>query len=362
MREIWDVLSEKLGANFAEDKVLQTNIVRLSRAFTEDRAELPADYLEDEEAGSAYLAYYLPLNFEKARTLLTAHAREVWPETPKQNLRWADFGCGPGTAALAALGALKLRFKGEKLPDVHIDLIDQQESALELARELVEKFAAKLGGAKITVQKHTSLPTHVEYDLSLAANVLNELPPADEGEEGRELLLQLWHQTKGSFFVMEPGHRVSSQRLVRFRERVLKENREGTNIIGPCPHVAKCPVYRTQNWCHFSEPIQDGRLIDLNLRVFKDKRSWLKFSYVLFTRGAPKPFDGQTFRAIGDLHIQRGQTAIDLCQPNEKWVLYVPKNLPPILKDNLVRGASVRVHDNRKITAIPLSKRKAQAK
>lgn len=361
MREIWDVLSEKLGANFAEDKTLQANIVRMSRAFTEDRADLPADYLEDEEAGAAYLAYYLPLNFEKARTLLTAHAKEIWPETPKHVQRWADFGCGPGTATLAALGALKLRFKGEKPPAVHVDLIDQQQSALDLAEELIETFATRVG-LKATIHKHKSLPAHVEYDLSLAANVLNELPPAEEGEEGRELLMQLWHQTKGSFFVMEPGHRVSSQRLVRFRERVLKENREGTNIIGPCPHVEKCPVYRTPNWCHFSEPVQDGRLIDLNLRVFKDKRSWLKFSYVLFTRGAPKKFDGQTYRAIGDLHIQRGQTAIDLCQPNEKWVLYVPKNIPPLLRSSLVRGASVRIHDNRKITAIPLSKRKETRK
>lgn len=364
MRELWETLSDKLGANFAEDVDLQADIRRLSQAFTEARDELPTDYLESERARDAYLAYYLPLNFEKVRTLLGAHAKELWPELPKNELRWVDFGCGPGTATLAALGAFKLRFKEDKLPAINVQLVDHQESARKLAAELVRDFAKK-AGMTVKIESHNELPESARYDLALAANVLNELPAAEDvaqGEEGREILMKLWDQTEGAFLVLEPGHRVSSQRLVRFRERVLKGDRAKTAIIGPCPHVEKCPVYRTKDWCHFSEPVTDGRLIDLNLRIFRDKRSWLKFSYVLFQRGEPQVFDKRTFRAIGDVHISKGRDAIDLCQPNEKFVLYVPHNLPPLLKDNLVRGASVRVGEDRHLTARALTKRKAPEK
>lgn len=359
MKQFWDLIESNLGADFAEDPDIQETVHALSHAFTEGREELPRDYLNDPELQAAYLAYFVPLNFEKLYMLLSSHAG-VWPSelATDRAQRWCDLGCGPGTAALAALAAYKNRYrKLEKLPLVEIDLVDRQTGALNLAEILVKDFAKKLG-LEVSVRMLTELPLKPgPYDLSLAANVLNELP-AEEGTAGRELLQVFWEATSGVLLLLEPGHRVSSQRLVRFRERLLKASGSDVRILGPCPHQEKCPVHRTKHWCHFAEPVTDGRLIDLNLRIFKDPRGWLKFSYLLARRAEPLPREEGRFRAIGDLHLSGPKNlAIDLCQPNEKFSLRVPTNIPPELASTLVRGATVWVDKDRKITARPLTKR-----
>lgn len=356
-KPFWNLIHEELGANFVEDPTLQASVKRLSAAFTEGRNNLTADYLKDKVLRRAYLAYFVPLNFEKVRTLLDVHAKQVFSKDAGQ-LRVLDFGCGPGTASLAALAVIK-EFYGAKQA-VHVDLVDSQSEALELAEHLVSKFGEKLQ-LKITVSTKTeideNLPKDEFYDLVLAANVLNELPAEQDSRE-REVLLKTWDQTRGGLLVLEPGHRVSSQRLIRFRQRLLKDPGGDFKIVGPCPHIEKCPVYRSKHWCHFSEPIQDGRLIDLNLRIFKDPRSWLKFSYVFFKRGEKHVYDKEVFRAIGDLHMSGpGKVAIDLCQPVEKYVLKLPRNLPPKLRHSLVRGARVKLDDRLTIDARPMTKR-----
>lgn len=367
MKHFWDLLEENLGDDFAEDRELQATVRDLSLAFTEGRDALPEDYLNEPDLQAAYLAYFVPLNFEKVYMILSSH-KGVWPAelNVDKPFRILDLGAGPGTAALAAMAAFKNRFKKlEKLPSLQIDLVDTQTGALNLAEILVRRFAEMLK-LEVEVNLHTSLPHSEQYDLTLAANVLNELP-ANEDSESREALLQLWDLCKGVALVLEPGHRVSSQRLVRFRERLLKdcapgEGKENVTILGPCPHQQKCPVHRTKHWCHFAEPVTDGRLIDLNLRIFKDPRSWLKFSYLLVSREKPQSWTPPMFRAIGDLHpAGPKRLAIDLCQPNEKFALFVPANIPSELRSTLVRGAAVTLDDDRQISARPMSRRDPNA-
>ena len=363
MKPFWDLIEQNLGAEFAEDRELLADVRALSEAFTEGRGQLDQNYLEDPRLQAAYLAYFVPLNFEKVHMLISSHSG-VWPSEldPKKPQRWVDFGSGPGTATLAALAAYKNRYKKlTELPPVHIDLIDTQKGALTLAEILVKEFAKKLG-LVVQVSLHSKMPAGASqvYDLALAANVLNELP-AEEGIQARELLLQVWDATSGVMLVLEPGHRVSSQRLVRYRERLLKSSPNDAKILGPCHHILKCPVHRTKHWCHFSEPVTDGRLIDLNLRIFKDPRGWLKFSYLLVRRAPAIAWDEKTFRAIGDLHISGPKRmSIDLCRPNEKLAIVVPGNIPPELRANLVRGATVWLDDDRQVTARPLTKREVK--
>src|SRR5690242_11523182 len=126
MKTFWDLIEQNLGADFAEDRDLQADVRDLSDAFTEGRSRLDRDYLEDPRLQAAYLAYFVPLNFEKTHMLLSSHSG-VWPSEldPKQPQRWIDFGSGPGTAALAALAAYKNRYKKlTALPLVQIDLVD----------------------------------------------------------------------------------------------------------------------------------------------------------------------------------------------------------------------------------------------
>lgn len=364
-RYLWRLLTETLGDGFAEDRDLQASIRKLSRLFTEERKLLP-DYFNDKELRAAYLAYYVPLNFAKMRFIFDSYHKQIWDQDNPRELRWADLGCGPGTAALAALDSMHALWdKSKAPPPIHIDLIDSNPAALILARGLVTRMAEKLH-LNVTVKADKAIPmTHPSkegragYDLALAANVLNELPAA---ESDSELMMKLWQRTSGTMLVLETGHRVSSQRLIRFRERVRKQDNsipppaEGAEapvanmrILGPCMHIDQCPLYRSKHWCHFSEPVDDPRLIDLNLRVFKNPRGWLKFSYLLFQRGTSKSPPG-LFRAIGDLHQSGpGGLAIDLCQPKEKRVLRIPKTAPRDVTSKLVRGAIVRLDENGKI-------------
>jgi ribosomal protein RSM22 (predicted rRNA methylase) len=367
-RSFWELLYGKLGPSFVEDKSLHREILSLSRAFTEERHQLDADYFSDPKLQNAYLAYFVPLNFEKAYTLFGAHP-QIWesvldPADLKKPLHWVDFGSGPGTAVLAAMASIVRKFLKKEIspPQLKIDLIDSQPIALELAKELIEEYAKKLK-LDVVVRCLEEMPKQadVKYDLALAANVLNELPP-EEGVGAREALMKLWDATSCTLFILEPGHRVSSQRLVRFRERLLKDSPKA-NILGPCLHSEKCPVHRTKHWCHFSEPVTDGRLIDLNLRIFKDPRSWLKFSYFVVSR-KPNLYQKEpdrewtTYRAIGDLHQHGAKNlAIDLCQPKEKLPLVVPHNVPPYMRQTLVRGSVVKVDKKNQIIARPMTKR-----
>lgn len=358
MRELWDTLEDELGAKFAYDKQLQSDIRRLSRGFTEERGELDIKYLSDVRLRSAYLAYYVPLNFHKVRVIIEAHSRQLWPSVPETEQRWVDFGCGPAaTGTLAALAVLKTRAKN-KLPKITIDLVDNQHQALDLAEGIVIDFAERLG-IEVSVNVSEKTPKK-SYDLAIAANVLNELPPED-GSKARDMLLDLWDKTEGTLVVLEPGHRVSSQRLVRFRERLLKETPKGeTNaaeVLGPCAHAETCPVYRTKNWCHFSEPGNDDRLREFNLAVFQNPRGWLKFSYFIVKRGKSTVWDKKTFRAIGDLHMSQGRTAIDLCKPNTKYQLRLPMHIPTALGQDLVRGAMVTLEGETVKRSVPMSVR-----
>lgn len=368
MRELWSVLEETLGAKFADT----AEIRKLSRSFTEERAELTTNYLEDPKKLAAYLAYYVPLNFLKVTSILRGHAENVWPKSLASTVRWLDFGCGPAaTASLAALAELKATRGPNAMPVIEIDLVDTQDAALRRAEELLAAFASKIG-VKTRIATHKVLPitdakkASARYDMALVANVLNELPASDAHEtDKRETLLKIWDVTRGALVVLEPGHRVSSQRLIRFRSRLLKDvSAKTAEVVGPCLHSQQCPVYRTRHWCHFSEPVSDERLIQMNLKIFNNPRGWLKFSYFIVKRGKPKAWDRRFYRAIGDLHLSRGRNAIDLCRPGEKKLLVLPANLPPPLKNSLVRGAAVELDDEgyRVTAAVPLTPRKRRTR
>lgn len=334
-RSIWSVLTDELGKNFVEDAVLHRDIRALSSAFTENRSKLTQNYMSKPHLARAYLAYFLPLNFLKTDLILS----ELEPPTTLKQ-RWIDFGCGPATASLAALSRAK---EGSQ---ISIDLIDSNEAALDIAIRLLENMALKKN-ILLTLETAARLnKSHDQYDLALASNVLNELP--EHSGPSKEPFVDLWDRTRGNLVIIEPSHRVASQRLIRLRARLLTQPQ--THIVGPCLHAEKCPLFRTQHWCHFSEQHADGRMIDLNLRVFKDPRAWLKFSYLSVSR-SPRTEEpmrsliegSEIFRSIGDVHPSSGRLAIDLCQPSEKLVLKLPRNLPPLLQRKLLRGRLVEV-------------------
>lgn len=385
MKFLWDLLEEELGKNYAAKPALKNNVLRLSQYYTIERGAL--NYFDDPHLTSAYLAYFLPLNFYKVLWVLQSN-QSLWK---KPNIHgeqhWLDYGCGLGTASLAALAAYAqqplhptaqeatVRQSLYSQP-IHIDLVDTQPAMLPIAQRLITKFAQKLG-LKVYITTYPDLQKlnqNQKYTLTLAVNVLNELQPKQSsssntknqaiyknslnpdslGKENQDAIahhvephLQLWSLTKSCFLLIEPAHRVSSDRLIRFRERLLKDattRDTPIHILAPCTHQKRCPVYRSRYWCHFSEPVFDQKLIQLNLNFFNNPRLWLKFSYLLACREEEPMRPSRTFRAIGDLHPSGPKHfAIDLCQPNTKLVWKVPRQISQSLKNQLTRGKLVRL-------------------
>lgn len=336
---IWKLLEGQLGINFERDAALLKSIRELSAAFTSERSSLPTDYFDTPRARKAYLAYFVPLNYLKIEALLRAHKTSL-------GSTWCDFGCGPGTATLAALSIAAMRQSKEKV--IRIFLIDQSKEARTLATKLVKNFATDLG-LNIEIEAHAEVPEGAEFDTFFAANVLNEM-------EQTQSLEELTKKVRGSSLFLEPSHRVSSQKLIRMRSRLLKS----VQIVGPCTHCEECPLFRTKHWCHFSEPLTEPQMIELNLKAFNNPRGWLKFSYLLLSNESPRLWDGKTYRAIGDLHPSgMGTLAIDLCSPREKKVFKLSSRSPQSIKKPLVRGAKVVLrsdhNQDRLKTALPLT-------
>ncbi len=293
-------------------------IRQLSELFTGNRVRKLKPYFRSPALTQAYIAYFLPLTFHKVKFLLKDNKEVLCPS--EKILKIIDFGCGPASAVIALL--FELAEKKYSYERIEIDLVDKENSILPIGQALVEKFAKKLK-LPVWVNIFTHIPPK-KYHLSFATNVLNELEAFDN-----DPLLELWDVTLKYMLILEPSHRVSSQKLIRFRKRILQQNNPNIQVLSPCCHAEACPLYRTKHWCHFSEPVEDERLISLNRRIFKNPRLWLKFSYLVLKRAPYLPWDKKSYRAIGDVHLSQGKWAIDLCQPNQKkiWFIKNPKSI-----------------------------------
>ncbi len=356
-KDLWKLLDGELGAQFENKPPLKHAALKLHSLFTENRAHRIASYFDSSETWKAYLSYYLPMNFFKVLNILRSHRPQL---SFSGKVRILDYGCGPATASLASLSFLKTEFRAVK--EFEIVLVDHQKKILPPAEELLSKFATQ-NELDVKIQSSTRVPSApANFDFILAVNVLNELK--------QDVSSSLWEllSERGTLLIVEPSHRVTSQRLIRNRERLLKNL--DAHILGPCLHHDKCPVYRSKNWCHFSIPHEDERMETISMKWFRDPRAWLKFSYLFFKKSVEaRVVKSGFYRAIGDLHPVGGgrslskddrsifkhgnlmalkgqKLAIDLCQPVEKKMYTVNEHEKRQFGKNLTRGSVVEIQMN----------------
>src|SRR5438128_6773785 len=118
-----------------------------------------------------------------------------------------DVGSGPGPAAIAA-----------------VDLLGGEATCFDLSEEALAE--ARALGVRETVRE---MPAK-EFDLTLAANVLSELPDA----------IDLVRKLRGIIVIVEPGLRETSRALLRLRDQILTE---GTHhALAPCLTQKPCPA------------------------------------------------------------------------------------------------------------------------
>jgi len=241
-----------------------------------------AGYLSKANLRRAYVHYYLPVNAEKVARVL----KEMDAYAPrKEKPRVLDFGCGPGTAAIAAL------LHG---PVADLTLVDVVDEALDDARFL----CAELGVQARTLHE---VPDE-KFDLILAANVFVEhLAPLEE------------HLAEGGYLVvLEPALKETTRKLCEWRDEMV---RRGYRVAAPCVGQAKCPMLeRTDLWCHQDVPWpRPATVNEIDRRLGLDKES-LKYSYFVITKGGRTLADlGGDVRLVSNLHKEKGKAWAWVC-------------------------------------------------
>ncbi|MBV8881771.1 MAG: methyltransferase domain-containing protein [Planctomycetaceae bacterium] len=240
-------------------------------------------YLANPRLRRAYVHYYLPVNAEKVARVLRELDTYAAPDRPAP--RVLDFGCGPGTAAVAAL---------LHRPVADLVLVDVVDEALDDARF----FCRELG---VTPRTFHEVPKE-KFDLILAANVfVEQLAPLEEHLND-----------DGYLVVVEPALQSTTRKLEEWRDEVV---RRGYRIAAPCVGQVKCPMLeRTDLWCHqdVSWP-RPATVSEIDRRLGLNKES-LKYSYMVVTRHGRGLDDlGGDVRVVSNLHKEKGKAWAWVC-------------------------------------------------
>lgn len=290
-------------------------VSKLSELFTEERGRLNSGYLNQPALRAAYLLYFLPINFAKARFVLQKLPEEFWR---RKNFRVLDLGSGPGSASLAFLSLL-----AEKNPKASVECVlsDQNKNILEDALALKRCFD---GPGKIQFQtiatEAKTFRLQGEYDLILLSHILNEWVQDSAMDRAEWLLPRMEDHLcpMGIVAIMEPALKRPTRELMGLRDHLLES--KDFSVLAPCLHQEICPMLAAthNDWCHFYvEWEEPAYLKELDRLVDNDNR-FLKVAYLLIGRtdatkkNLPlrRPFE---FRVVSNRMARRGKTELVLC-------------------------------------------------
>ena len=221
----------------------------------------------------AYLLWWWPQTYARTQAALRLFS-------PPQQPRILDVGAGPGPAALAALDLLG----GSAV------CFDASEPALAEARAL---------GVQETARELPAGP----FDLTLAANVLSELPdPAS-----------LVRKLTGVVVLIEPALRETGRALLTLRDALLASGE--FRAIAPCFTQQPCPALaNARDWCtaevRWNPPAFVRQLADATgLRADE----MLSYAPLVLTRAAIEQPAPDVWRVVGVAPPEKGKHRIWVC-------------------------------------------------
>lgn len=182
---------------------------------------------------AAYAVARMPATYAAFRAVL----EEVAERADFAPASLIDIGCGPGTAAWAALDAF---------PDIAAaTLVDAHAGMIGLGRQLAAQGPRALAGAAwIEAPMARHLPGAAKADLVVAGYALNEVPLDDVAT----LAHQFYAAATAVVVIVEPGTPQGFAVIERARGALIAA---GGAVIAPCPHDGPCPL-AAPDWCHFS--------------------------------------------------------------------------------------------------------------
>ncbi|MCE9624846.1 MAG: small ribosomal subunit Rsm22 family protein [Deltaproteobacteria bacterium] len=291
-------------------------VADLSELFTADRANLQSGYLNQPQFRAGYILYFLPINFAKTRFVLDRFPEKFWK---RKTYRVLDIGCGPGSASLAFLDALK---KKNPSAEIELVLVEQNANVLADAQRLLRGFAGKL---KIEIRAFPlwlhGFRFQGEYDLILMSHVLNEMVKYSAQERSEWLLPRLQEHLapEGIVALTEPALKRPTRELMALRDHLI-EDKEFC-VLGPCLHDEVCPMLAAtrSDWCHFYLDWDEPEYLQALDRMVKNDNHFLKVAYVLLGRTAAwkksLPRGRDTYRVVSNRMQNREKTEAVLCGP-----------------------------------------------
>jgi ribosomal protein RSM22 (predicted rRNA methylase) len=280
---------------------LQSKLENVSRNDLRDRAQAisqayraggSSEIIKSDIDALAYAVVRLPATYAAVHAAL-AHTVEMVPEFKPQSI--LDIGCGPGTAAWAAL---------ETWPSVmKATLIDRNPRLLDLAREL--GGSQRTGIDFVQGEMAKSVAASPSADVVMASYALTEIPVAGLNR----ILSALWDRAQKMLVIVEPGTVTGFQRILTYRDALLAQ---GARIIAPCSHESLCPLVDKERWCHFGVRLPRSRdhLIVKDADVpFEDE----KYCYLVAGKELGRITTGH--RVLATPKVNKAAVTLTLCAP-----------------------------------------------
>jgi ribosomal protein RSM22 (predicted rRNA methylase) len=268
---------------------------------------------------AAYALYYLPINFAKLAHLF----RQELNFNFSRAIRVLDFGCGPGTGALAAASSFN--------SSLEISLFDASSECSSFAKQLLESY---IHGLTATVLSSLTKLQENSFDLVIAANVLTELS-GNTRQATIDQLLQLVAKD-GYLVLLEPALKTFTQNIMSDRDQILANNRD-YSVIFPCFLQNACPMLLEgkDDWCHGELPNNSWerppllRQMDELLEFNKHR---VKYAAFIFQRSHKAKLSGyRVLRPLTKKHAallcgEKGLLQIDARQAKEFQLKHALKN------------------------------------
>ena len=297
-KKIWNEL-EKLGCDPDAISRIKDTVIRLSDHFIGQKAKSP---LSERWAQIAYLSYYFPMNYLRARAVCEEADRLGF----FQGLSTAvDIGSGMGSLTLNLLDA---KSDWQKLHS-----IDVSKDAVDIQRQMISPASPS-----VKIMKQHQLLKAAKIDLACLSYSWNEFSETEKADFLNNL------ENFQALMIIEPSTQLHARNLMALRAELLKK---GFYAWGPCTHQAGCPllVHSKTDWCHDRIEIKKTQWQKAIEKQLPFKNETLTFSYLLMRRTKPnfdlKEVDGikyQPTRVIGDELIEKGKNRQAICRSNER--------------------------------------------
>ncbi len=273
---------EGLGVLISDVRTISQAVRKMSDFYIQNpEAQTPWD---KDWAQIAQLAYYLPLNYLRARAVVEEGAR----------LGFFD-GLSSVLETGSGLGALTAHFEN------HFSEVYCREIST-LANQIHQKLFSY-------PKNFLDKKSHQTADAIAFSYALTELGFKKD-----------FFKSYRAVLIIEPSTSQDGRRLLELREELIQE---GFFIWAPCTHQKKCPLLHLskRDWCHDRIHI---KMPDWFLKIEEDlpfKNKTITFSYLLARKDKKHSFKTNLARVTGDLLKEKGKKRILVCRNDKREFL-----------------------------------------